>query len=124
MEHHFNVNLAVRFGIEKAVIINNLYFLISDNAENKMNITENKVWVVNSVSVLSKLMPYIKERTLYRYLNELEEAKVISIGNFNKNPFDKTKWYSFTDEFIKILEVEGYDIENIAVCQNDKSSNF
>lgn len=63
-------------------------------------------------------MPYIKERTLYRYLNELEEAKVISIGNFNKSPFDKTKWYSFTDEFIKMLEVEGYDIEKIKATED------
>lgn len=114
MEHHFNVNLAVRFGIEKAVIINNLYFWINHNAKNNKHVYEGRVWTFNSVSAFYKLMPYIKERTFYRYLNELEEAKVISIGNFNKSPFDKTKWYSFTEEFIEMLEVEGYDIENIA----------
>ena len=118
MEHHFNVNLAVRFGIEKAVIINNLYFWINHNAKNNKHVYEGRVWTFNSVSAFYKLMPYIKQRTLYRYLNELEEAKVISIGNFNKSPFDKTKWYSFTDEFIKMLEVEGYDIEKIKAMED------
>ena len=118
MEHHFNVNLAIRLGIEKAAIINNLYYWINHNAKNNKNIYEGKVWTFNSTGAFAKLIPYIKERTLYRYLNELEKAKVISIGNFNKNSFDKTKWYSFTDEFVKILEAEGYDVENIIVCQN------
>ena len=118
MEHHFNVNLAIRFGIEKAAIINNLYYWINHNAKNNKNIYDGKVWTFNSTGAFAKLIPYIKERTLYRYLNELEKAKVILIGNFNKNSFDKTKWYSFTDEFVKILEAEGYDVENIIVCQN------
>ena len=35
MEHQFNVELATKVGVEKAVIIHNMYFWINHNAKNK-----------------------------------------------------------------------------------------
>lgn len=118
MEHHFNVELATRFGVEKAVIIHNLYFWINHNAKNKKHIYDESVWTFNSSTALAKLFPYIKERTISRYMLELENDGIIKTGNYNNNTFDKTKWYSFTPAFLKDLCNLGYDVDNIQITQN------
>lgn len=118
MEHHFNVDLAIRFGVEKAVIIQNLYFWINHNAKNKKHIYDDSVWTFNSSTAFAKLFPYIKGRTIARYLIELEKDNIIKSGNHNDNPFDKTKWYSFTNSFLCELNDLGYDISEMMYCQN------
>ena len=118
MEHHFNVELATLFGVEKAIIIHNLYFWINHNAKNKVHIHDGSVWTFNSSSAFAKLFPYIKERTISRYLVELEKSNIIITGNYNINSFDKTKWYAFSVPFLSELEKLGYDITDIDICQN------
>lgn len=118
MEHHFNVELATKIGIEKAVIINNLYFWINHNAKNKTHVYDGSVWTYNSSSAFSKLFPYIKERTIARYLTELEKDGIIQTGNYNTNLFDKTKWYAFTRYFLEELNNLGYDTSEILLYEN------
>ena len=118
MEHSFNVELATRLGVEKAVIIHNMYFWINHNAKNNKNVYDNSVWTYNSASAFGKLFPYIKDRTISRYLLELERDGYIKTGNYSDNIFDKTKWYSFTDNFLEELKNLGFDIENILLSQN------
>lgn len=118
MEHQFNVELATKLGVEKAVIIHNMYYWINHNAKNNKNVYDSSVWTYNSASAFGKLFPYIKDRTISRYLLELERDGYIKTGNFSDNIFDKTKWYSFTDNFLEELKNLGFDIENILISQN------
>ena len=118
MEHQFNVELATKVGVEKAVIIHNMYFWINHNAKNKKNIYDGSVWTYNSSSAFGKLFPYLKDRTISRYLLELEKDGYLKTGNYNDNTFDKTKWYSFTDNFLEELKNIGFDIEDILISQN------
>ena len=118
MEHQFNVELATKVGVEKAVIIHNMYFWINHNAKNKKNVYDGSVWTYNSSSAFGKLFPYLKDRTISRYLLELEKDGYLKTGNYNNNTFDKTKWYSFTDNFLEELKNIGFDIEDILISQN------
>ena len=118
MEHQFNVELATKVGVEKAVIIHNMYFWINHNAKNKKNVYDGSVWTYNSSSAFGKLFPYLKDRTISRYLLELEKDGYLKTGNYNNNTFDKTKWYSFTDNFLEELKNIGFDIEDILLSQN------
>ena len=118
MEHQFNVELATKLGVEKAVIIHNMYFWINHNAKNKKNVYDGSVWTYNSSSAFGKLFPYLKDRTISRYLLELEKDGYLKTGNYNDNTFDKTKWYSFTDNFLEELKNIGFDIEDILISQN------
>lgn len=118
MEHQFNVELATKVGVEKAVIIHNMYFWINHNAKNKKNVYDGSVWTYNSSSAFGKLFPYLKDRTISRYLLELEKDGYLKTGNYNDNTFDKTKWYSFTDNFLEELRNIGFDIEDILISQN------
>ena len=100
-EHHFKIEEAVKYGIEKAVILYNLRFWLDKNEANKSNIKEkdgvNYYWTFNSSRAFTELFPYLKESSVRRWLQELEKDGVIISGSFNKTKYDQTKWYTMKD---------------------------
>lgn len=108
MEHHFNVELAKQYGIEEAILINNIYFWISKNAANDKNYINGRFWTYSSAVAMADLFPYINKNTLARKLNNLVEKGVLIKDNFNKSAYDRTCWYAFTDEFQMQFPKYGY----------------
>lgn len=99
MNHAFDVDIATEYGIEEAIMIQFLQFWIAKNKANEKHFHEGRTWTYNSASALLELFPYFKsEKKAQRLMRHLEEEGVIMSGNFNENPFDKTKWYAFCDE--------------------------
>jgi hypothetical protein len=97
--HTFQSDHAVSYGIEKAILISNIYFWLQLNEKKNRNAINKKIWMYASASTLAQTFPYITRATISRHLRELETNKIILSGQFNKLPFDKTKWYTFTDTF-------------------------
>ena len=108
MEHSFNVELASIYGIEEAILIQNLFFWINKNVANNKNFNEERYWTYNSTKAFSELFPYLNESKISRILKKLQDNDIIIKGNFNKEKFDRTAWYAFTDNGISILEKLGY----------------
>lgn len=103
MQHSFDIDLAVEFGVLEAVIINNLDFWISKNEANEVNFHDGRYWTFNSVRAFQELFPYATDRKIANALKKLEDCGVIMTGNFNKNPIDRTTWYTFTDYGMRIV---------------------
>lgn len=97
--HSFNIEEARKYGIEKAVLLYNIRHWLKKNKANGMNIRDGYVWTYNSSVAFADLFPYMTERSIRRWLQELENSGVILSGNYNKNPYDKTKWYTIPLEF-------------------------
>ena len=108
MEHSFNVELASIYGIEEAILIQNLFFWINKNVANNKNFNEERYWTYNSTKAFSELFPYLNESKISRILKKLQDNDIIIKGNFNKEKFDRTAWYAFTDNGISILDNLGY----------------
>ena len=104
MRHAFNTDLAEKYGIEKALIIDYFAYWVVENMRNEKNFHEGRYWVFNSASALSEKFHYISRRTMNQKLQELEADGILISGNFNKNKFDRTKWYSFKDEYAWLLD--------------------
>ena len=104
MRHAFNTDLAEKYGIEKALIIDYFAYWVVENMRNERNFHEGRYWVFNSASALSEKFHYISRRTMNQKLQELETDGILISGNFNKNKFDRTKWYSFKDEYAWLLD--------------------
>lgn len=104
MRHAFNTDLAEKYGIEKALIIDYFAYWVVENMRNEKNFHEGRYWVFNSASALSEKFHYISRRTMNQKLQELETDGILISGNFNKNKFDRTKWYSFKDEYAWLLD--------------------
>ena len=97
--HYFNINVADKFGIEAAILIQNLKFWIEHNMKQNINYYDGKFWMYSSYRELAQCMPYVSEQRVGRILRKLEMDKhLIKSANYNKSRYDKTKWYAFTDE--------------------------
>ena len=123
-KHFFSTKLAKRFGIEAAIMIENLFYWIDKNAANNVHYYDGSYWTYNSVQAFSKLFDYMNITKINRVLDFLEGKekepkdgksdkkliKIIKSGNYNKSKMDRTKWYAFTDEGLEILKECGYEL--------------
>jgi len=119
MQHHFDSEIAQEYGIDIAVLVNNLDFWLRKNKANNRNIHDQKVWTYNSVSAFCELFPYWSENQIRHILKKMEDEGIIEVGNFNKSTYDRTKWYTFTNAFVKshtsicdISQMEVVDLPN------------
>lgn len=104
MEHHFNVDIATRYGMLEAVLLNHFLFWIKKNEANNVNEHDGYYWTYNSTKALHALFPYASERKIRNALNHLEDAGLLITGNYNKSAYDRTTWYALTESAISILQ--------------------
>lgn len=123
MEHHFNIELAQDYGIEEAILINNLFYWIHKNACNNKHCHEGRFWTYNTTKAFASLFPYMSETKIFRSLKHLEECGFIVKGNFNEMKMDRTCWYAFTDLGIELLCHLGYDAMHFVKMKNAYSQN-
>lgn len=102
--HFFNVPLAVRFGQENSVILSNLCYWIRHNAQNNINFFEGRFWTYNTLNAFQKQFPYFTVNQIRTILNNLKKSGAVLTGNFNRVAFDRTLWYSVSDEVFSIYE--------------------
>ena len=98
MVHHFDTEIAEEYGINAAIILENMRFWIDKNAANGVNYHDGRYWTYNSVKAFEALFPYMKPSTIKRTLQKMEEDGLIVTGNYNKSAYDRTKWYALTDK--------------------------
>lgn len=97
MKYTFDPLIAKKYGVEGAVIIENLYFWIMKNKANDKNCFDGEYWTYNSVKAFEELFPFWSKRQIERILKNLEKGGAIKTGNYNKSSYDRTKWYALTD---------------------------
>lgn len=93
--HVFDVDDAVKYGVEKAVILQNMRFWLDKNKANGKNLHDGFYWTYNSVDAFLELFPYLKSKgIIQRLLKSMEDEGLLLVGNYNKKGYDRTKWYS------------------------------
>lgn len=102
MNHSFNVEIATKYGIEKAVLLENFYFWVKKNYANKKNIHNGKAYTYNSAEAYSELFPYISPRKIAQLLRDMETDGLLISGQFNK--FDRTKSYTLSDFALSLFQ--------------------
>lgn len=104
--HSFFPSEAKKYGVNKAILLYNIRFWLDKNKSNEKNIHDAYYWTYNSSRAFSKLFPYMKEGSIKNWLKELEDVGVLKSGNYNKSPYDKTKWYTIPSEYPIALTVQ------------------
>lgn len=100
MYHSFDVDFAKEYGVLEAVLINNILYWLKKNEANRTHFYDGKYWTYNSARAFQELFPYATKRQIEYALKKLKDRGVIDVGNYNKDPRDRTAWYTFTDEFV------------------------
>ncbi|QMP85179.1 replication initiation protein [Flavobacterium phage vB_FspP_elemoE_6-9C] len=118
MNHSFNVDIAKKYGVELAIILENMQWWIAKNKANKKHFHQGSYWTYNSVKAFSELFPYWSVHQIGRFLRRLEDEGLIVSKNFNKAGYDKTKWYTVNDSLIlQNCNIECAEMHN-PLCEN------
>jgi len=113
MDHHFNTEIAEKYGVGEAILLHNMCFWQKKNIANKNNYHDGKYWVYNSIQAYSELFPYYTDRQIRNILKKLEDKGCLYVGRYNKMKIDRTKWYSVNDEIMLIHGIK----PNYPKCQ-------
>jgi hypothetical protein len=121
MEHKFDIEIATVYGLEEAILLNNLYFWISKNIANEKHFYDGHYWTYNSLAAFQKLFPYITKSKLERAIKNLKASGIIITGNYNETAYDRTTWYAITQKGMDIIKKHKIISENLtSISENPK----
>lgn len=115
MNHSFNVEFAVKYGLNEAILFENILFWCLHNKANDKSFYDGCYWTYNSINAFKELFPYLTLYGIKNSLKKLEEEKLIKTGNYNKSNYDRTMWYAITEL--------GYSIYRNQQMENEKPTN-
>lgn len=98
MIHFFDVEIATKYGVNAAILLQNIAFWIRHNEANNANLFDDKYWTFNSRKAFHVLFPYMSEKQIYGALQKLLDEGLIIKGNYNKESYDRTLWYALTEK--------------------------
>lgn len=98
MEHHFDKDYAIEYGVNESIILNHLIFWIEKNRANNRNFINGYHWTYSSYKAFTEIFPYWKELKIKRILDSLVKQEVILRENHNKAGYDRTLWYALKNE--------------------------
>ena len=119
--HSFNVHVAKKVGVNKAILLQYIEFWVDKNKANKVLIYEGKPWVYHTASGFEEIFSYMKANTISKYLVELEkEGYLHSSQNIEKgkNRNNRVKYYTLGDAYFSITEKEAKNQNEPAKNQN------
>ncbi len=103
--HSFDVNIAIKYGVPVAIVINHLAFWIQKNKANEKHFYEGRYWTYNSIKAFQELFPYWSFKQMRTVLDKVKESGLILTGNFNQIGYDQTLWYGLSDEGLKLFNM-------------------
>ena len=97
--HHFDVEDAMKYGVEKAVVLSNIRFWLNNNKNKDLSAVKHDgyYWMYNTARDMSNVLPYFTQSKVQRLLKQLEDDGVLIVGNYNKVKYDRTKWYTLSE---------------------------
>ena len=104
ISHYFQVDIAVKYGVDCAIMLEHLYFWIIHNRANGKNHINGKYWTYNSSRAFQELLPYWSKRQIEYILQKLKESGLIETDHHAPNVMDRTMWYTLSDEALKLYE--------------------
>ena len=121
--HFFDVELAERYGINAAIIIQHIAFWIKKNRANRTHFYDGRYWTYMSLSAFAEMFPYLGMKQIRGAIDKLKAEGLILTGNYSTKGKINTTWYSLTDKGERLVfqgSTENFPCQNdTQLCQND-----
>lgn len=114
MVHTFDSNIAAKYGVNAAILLQNLYYWIEKNRANEKHFYDGYYWTFNSVKAYEEMFPYMSVRQIRTAFDKLESNGLIIKGNYNAQQYDRTTWYALTERAYALFK------NDICICQNEQ----
>lgn len=98
MKHLCDVEMAKLIGTDPSLFLENISFWIKHNYSNDINYYEGRYWTFNTQEALVDFFPYWSRDQIKRIIKKCHDAGMLMKGNFNKLSYDRTTWFSLSDE--------------------------
>lgn len=118
MNHNFDVEIAVKYGVLEAILFENIAYWVDKNRANAMHFHDGLYWTYNSSKAFSEIFPYASSRTISRALHHLSDEGLIVTGNYNASSYDRTTWYAVTEKGNAVRQNGAFHLPN---CQMEVS---
>ena len=114
MKHLFDVDIALKYGVNAAILLEKIGYWIKQNEANETNFFDGHYWTFNSRRAYRELFPYMSERQIATAFEKLIADGLIITGNYNKVAYDRTLWYALTEKGKCILHFDIMDNINMS----------
>lgn len=102
-----NKALARELGLNEALVMQQINYWIEINKRSGKNYYDGKYWTYNSIRAWQENdFDYMSVDTVKRTFTKLAKAGYLLVGNYNKDPRDKTKWYTINNDKLEELFFE------------------
>ena len=119
-----SIELAVVLGLNEAIVIQQIHYWLESARKAKRNKRNGRTWTYNTYSQWQEQFPFWSKATIKRIFTSLENKGIVLSGNFNKNPYNKTKWYSLDYEQLEqLFQPENESDEGLGYSQYENSSS-
>ena len=120
MNHSFDKDIAVAYGLPEAIILNHMQFWIEKNKANEKNFHDGSYWTYNSTKAYAEMFPYLSQRQIQNALKHLRDEGILKTGNYNEVAYDRTLWYAFTEKGECIMQKREMDYvkKGNGLCKN------
>jgi hypothetical protein len=106
--HQFSVGLADRYGPIESIILSNICWWVETNRKNGKHFYDGRYWTYGSTAGFEKIFSYLGSEQIKYILRTLRQKGALLTGNYNRMRYDRTLWYSPSDEVIAIYECREY----------------
>ena len=94
--HYFDVNIAATYGVNCAVVLQNIFHWVRKNEANGKHFHDGSYWTYNSTKAFAELFPYLTQKQVETALKKLRDDGILKTGNYNDFKYDRTLWYAIT----------------------------
>lgn len=111
-QHHFNVDIAKKFGIDVAIFLDHMVYWIQKNMGNNKHFHDGTWWTRNTIEAYRVIFPYWSTMQVRKVLRDCKKYGLINTGNYNDRKYDRAGWYSLTEYAANLL--------NITICSKQQ----
>jgi hypothetical protein len=120
MTYQFDSYLAEQYGVNEAIFMHNIFFWIRQNEANEKHLYIGRYWTYNTMQAFTELFPFWSFSQVRKIIKNLTDKGVLLVGNFNENTWNKTTWYSLSDDIVDFYK-SSFNANKTAFVKNDKS---
>ena len=104
LEHHFPPLIAEKYGVNAAIFLRDIYHWCSTNRDNEQHFHEGRWWTYQTIKGLCRRHTYWTKNQVEHIIKTCKEKGALLSSHFNEDQFDRTSWYSLTDEAWALFE--------------------
>ena len=124
MYHSFDVEVATKYGMVEAILLNHICFWLTKNKANNVHAHDGRYWTYGTMKAFAELYPYLTVNQVRRALENLKKKGLIIDAEYNTKPFDRTKWYSLSDAAMAEMDVFFYTSEPQKAVEEDEEEEL